>query len=216
MRRRDEVAGVGAPGAERPRDRSGIRHGSFRRADRRTRRSSLRRSRTPKRAGAPRVQSSPEHTEVRRHRRRARERRGPRQPRRHRSTRRRPASIVPLCAAAKSIGARSFSASDPQNAASSGDRPLSRCTEQSDAATLRAPNQVVAANERRPARPPSARYSKRVVNETAPTRARSAAVEATRSVFTLVATTGPSQSRIAGIARPVVFPDCVGPTTSSE
>jgi len=37
-----------------------------------------------------------------------------------------------------------------------------------------------------------------------------------RSLFTLAATTGPSQARIAGTARAVVFPLWVGPTTTTD
>ena len=41
-------------------------------------------------------------------------------------------------------------------------------------------------------------------------------VERKRSLLTLAATTGPSQDRIAGMASAVVFPLCVGPTTTTD
>src|SRR3954454_12380387 len=51
---------------------------------------------------------------------------------------------------------------------------------------------------------------------TSPTRARAANVSRAASALTDVTSTGPSHSRIAGTASPVVLPDCAGPTTSTE
>ena len=48
---------------------------------------------------------------------------------------------------------------------------------------------------------------------TSPSSERQPIVSAIKSDLTLVATTGPGHSRIAGIARPVVFPVWVGPST---
>ena len=45
---------------------------------------------------------------------------------------------------------------------------------------------------------------------------RASIVSRSRSVLTLVASTGPCHSRIAGIASPVVLPVCVGATTSVD
>ena len=51
---------------------------------------------------------------------------------------------------------------------------------------------------------------------TSPQCWRQAMVSRTRSVFTLVATTGPSQPRMAGMAKPVVFRLWVGPKTTTD
>jgi hypothetical protein len=73
-----------------------------------------------------------------------------------------------------------------------------------------------AAGQGRPARTRQARAAGGVEEPHLPTSARTSIVSRRRSVLTLVASTGPSHSRIAGIARPVVLPACVGPMTSVE
>ena len=51
---------------------------------------------------------------------------------------------------------------------------------------------------------------------TSPSAARARCVSRTTSALTDVDTTGPCHSRIAGTTRPVVLPDCEGPTTSTD
>ena len=54
------------------------------------------------------------------------------------------------------------------------------------------------------------------MHHTRPPRARTPSVSRRRSLFTLAATTGPRQPRMAGTARLVVLPLWVGPTTTSD
>ena len=54
------------------------------------------------------------------------------------------------------------------------------------------------------------------MHHTRPNRARVAFVWRSRSPFTLAATTGPRHPRMAGTARLVVLPLCVGPTTTTD
>ena len=54
------------------------------------------------------------------------------------------------------------------------------------------------------------------MHHTRPRRARAPSVRRRRSLLTLAATTGPRQPRMAGTARLVVFPLCVGPTTTRD
>ncbi len=54
------------------------------------------------------------------------------------------------------------------------------------------------------------------MHHTVPRAERVPKVWCNRSLLTLAATTGPGQSTMAGTARQVVFPLCVGPTTTTE
>lgn len=54
------------------------------------------------------------------------------------------------------------------------------------------------------------------MHQTRPRSLRCFLVAKRRSPFTLAATTGPSHARMAGIANAVVFPLCVGPTTTTD
>ena len=54
------------------------------------------------------------------------------------------------------------------------------------------------------------------MHQTRPRSLRRSRVARRRSLFTLAATTGPSQARIAGTASAVVFPLWVGPTTTTD
>ena len=119
-------------------------------------------------------------------------------------------------AAAKSSGASSLAAVAYQKSPSVIGPLPALATSVSDAAVLRAPDQV---RERssgdqcatgRPVEPLGSKH------ETAPQRSRQPIVSRTRSVFTLVATTGPCHRRMAGTANPVVFLLWVGPKTTTD
>src|SRR6516225_6356910 len=125
----------------------------------------------------------------------------------------------PPAAAAISIGARSLAAVEYQNAPSL--RPVREGVASTNQAAIRcAPVHVDASRrgDHLDVRADAPDLADPVGSNTQvrPRRARGSRVKPTRSAFTDVATTGPSHSKRAGMARPVVLPDCVGPRTSTE
>ena len=123
--------------------------------------------------------------------------------------------VRPSRAAAKRTGARSFAAVAYQNSPS-GVVPSAFAVSQRSAA--------VRVARRQSAHPESGDHvlggtPVAAVGSTHHTRPRSrrrASVSRSKSDLTLAATTGPRQSRMAGTARLVVLPLCVGPTTTSD